>query len=94
MPDATSRYANIPQADYTAPDGRVFAYQLRRFPPKSGTFTIQAVVAVKSSDRLDSLTGRTLGNPLLFWQVADANDAMNPFDLLKRASLKIPAIRA
>jgi nucleoid-associated protein YgaU len=49
---------------------------------------------VKQSDRLDLIAARTLGDPLLFWRIADANDAMNPFDLLTRRALRIPTIRA
>jgi hypothetical protein len=38
-------------------------------------------VTVTDGDRLDLITGRTLGDPEQFWRVADANNAMNPSEL-------------
>jgi len=69
-------------------------YKRRRMPPPGSSIPAQAITAVKQSDRLDLIAARTLGDPLLFWRIADANDAMNPFDLLTRRSLRIPTIRA
>ena len=36
---------------------------------------------MKQGERLDLVAYRTLGDPLQFWRIADANDAVNPFDL-------------
>lgn len=33
-------------------------------------------------ERLDLVTHRTLGDSLQFWRICDANDAINPFDLI------------
>lgn len=93
MLDPTSRYYNIGEAVWTAPDGERIPYKLRRLPPQGNSLMIQAVVAVRPNDRLDLIADRTLGDPQLFWRIADANDALNPFDLLRWASLKIPAVR-
>jgi hypothetical protein len=46
-------------------------------PPAAATTTIQR----DEQHRLDLVANRTLGNPELAWQIADANDAMDPFDL-------------
>jgi hypothetical protein len=40
-----------------------------------------AEVTVNDPDRLDLITARTIGAPEQFWRIADANSAMNPFDL-------------
>jgi hypothetical protein len=42
---------------------------------------VLAEVAVLPRERLDLLTHRALADPLQFWRIADANDAINPFDL-------------
>jgi nucleoid-associated protein YgaU len=39
-------------------------------------------VTVTEGDRLDLIAFRTLGDPEIFWRICDANDAMNPFDLV------------
>jgi hypothetical protein len=39
---------------------------------------------VTEGDRLDNITAHYLGDPEQFWRVADANNAMNPTDLVKQ----------
>ena len=77
----TSRYFSLKTAKYTTPDGREVVYITRRFLPQGSTKPLLVEVAVSEGDRLDLITARTLGDPEHFWRVADANDAMNPFDL-------------
>lgn len=81
MFDFTSRYARLATTTYTAPDGRVSAYVQRRFLPPGESLPLLAEIAVSPRERLDLLTHRTLGDPLQFWRIADANNAINPFDL-------------
>lgn len=47
---------------------------------------------VREGDRLDLLAARYLGDPLAFWRICDANDAMNPLELCRRPGrvLRIP----
>ncbi len=40
-------------------------------------------------DRLDTIAARTLGDPLLFWRLADASGAMNPDDLERPGTLLV-----
>ncbi|MGZ3458108.1 MAG: hypothetical protein ACXU86_06325 [Archangium sp.] len=81
MFSATSRYALIPDATYTAPDGTVITYKQRRFPSvPRGTPVGQAVV--RPGERLDLLSTRTLRDPLQFWRLCDLNDVMDPFELV------------
>jgi nucleoid-associated protein YgaU len=48
----------------------------------------------RASDRLDLIAARTLGDPLLFWRIADANLALDPFDLVEPGrALTVPLLR-
>jgi nucleoid-associated protein YgaU len=40
-------------------------------------------VTVTQGDRLDLITARTLGDPGQFWRICDANNTINPSDLIK-----------
>jgi hypothetical protein len=79
--EPTSRYAGIPLARHTLPDGREVAYVRRRFIPPAGALPLLAEVTVIQGDRLDTVAARTLGDPEQFWRIADANEAMDPFAL-------------
>jgi nucleoid-associated protein YgaU len=94
MFDPSSRYYRIDNATRQTADGRRVTYKRRRFPPPASVFQAQAVTPVKPGDRLDLIAARTLGDPLQFWRIADANDALNPFDLVEsRRFLVVPAVR-
>lgn len=94
MLNPNSRYYQIGEAIWISPSGERIPYKLRRFPPQGQSLPVQSVVAVDPHERLDWLANRTLGNSELFWRIADANNAMNPFDLIQRATLRIPGIRS
>ncbi|HEY8209183.1 MAG TPA: hypothetical protein VIG99_16955 [Myxococcaceae bacterium] len=83
MLESTSRYSQLEDATITLPSGRVVTYKRRRFLPAVEAGTALAEISVTEGDRLDLLVARVLGEPQLFWQVCDANGAMNPFDLLE-----------
>jgi hypothetical protein len=76
-----SRYYNLETVKLTLPDGREAVYKRRRFLPRGAAMPLLVEVSVTEGDRLDLITARTLGDPEHFWRVADANTAMNPFDL-------------
>jgi hypothetical protein len=91
MFDFTSRYAKLPTFTYTAPNGQVSSYVGRRFLPDGESLPVLAQVTVGARERLDLLTYRTLGDPLQYWRIADANDAINPFDLEEDGrTLRVP----
>lgn len=83
MFDFTSRYYKIEDAQFTDANGRAVAYKKRRFLPQGETLPLLVEVTVLQGERLDLVTNRTLGDPLQFWRIADANNAMNPFDLVE-----------
>lgn len=92
MFEHTSRYDPIENAIYKAADGRHITYKRRRFLPQGEAMPVLAEVSVGVNDRLDLIAARTLGDAEQFWQVCDANNAMNPFDLTAAAGrvLRIP----
>lgn len=81
MFDHTSRYYSLETAEYDTTDGRRIAYKRRRFLPQGDTLPLLQEVTVKDGDRLDLITYNILGDSEQFWQVCDANNAMNPDDL-------------
>lgn len=92
MFESTSRYYRLGVAKFPTADGRTIAYVPRRFLPPGKALPILGDVIVQEFDRLDQITHQTLGEPEQFWQVADANDAMNPKDLTAEMGqrLRIP----
>lgn len=89
MFETTSRYYSLETAVHTMPDGRIVAYKRRRFLPRGEELDLLVEATVTEGDRLDLITGRTLGNPEFFWRICDANDAMNPFDLVAEINRKL-----
>ncbi len=77
-----SRYYNLATSTYEAKGERPIAYLRRRFLPHGERIPVLVEIAVTEGDRLDSIAARTLGDPEQFWRVCDANNAMNPADLL------------
>ena len=92
MFDPTSRYAKLPVLTWTAPDGRPVVYVSRRFVPRAGTLQRLGETAARSDDRPDLVTARTLGDPTMFWRVADANGVMDAAELVESPGrvLRIP----
>jgi hypothetical protein len=77
----TSRYHNIDTASLTQEDGTELIYLKRRFVPSPDRFTLLQEHVVTQGERLDNITARYLGDPLQFWRMCDANNAMNPPEL-------------
>jgi len=88
MFDSNSRYYNIENAKYIN-DDREIVYKRRRFLTQGQKMTVLQEVTVFDDDRLDLITHKTLGDPLEYWQVCDANNAMNPLDLTAEIGRKI-----
>jgi hypothetical protein len=76
-----SRYHDIELATHVGPDGTETKYVRRRFLPSSDRFVTLLEHVVTEGERLDNVTARYLGDPLQFWRVCDANNAMNPHEL-------------
>ena len=77
----TSRYHNIETATFKSADGKEIAHLKRRFVPAPEHFTLLQEHLVAEGDRLDNITALYLNDPLQFWRICDANNAMNPPEL-------------
>jgi hypothetical protein len=75
----TSRYAGIGVALHQ-PDGDrdPVPYLRRRLCPSPEHFATLQVVTVVEGDRRDTLAARHLGDPELWWRLADANGVIDP----------------
>jgi hypothetical protein len=89
---SVSRYANVGQGVWTAPDGTQVPYLLRRLLPAPGTMTTASLYQVQLSDRIDTIANSTLGDPTLSWLLGDANLATRPTQLAQPGTvLLIPS---
>jgi hypothetical protein len=80
----TSRYSGIDTAKLETATGKTIVYLRRRFVPSPERFALLQEHTVTEGDRLDNITAHYLGDPEQFWRVADANNAMNPTDLVQQ----------
>src|SRR5664279_2137900 len=77
----SSRYYTIPLSSLTDKNGELVPYIKRRFVPPADSFTTLQLYTVKPGDRLDNITYQFIGDPQKFWQICDANNAMEPNEL-------------
>ena len=89
MFEPTSRYAALPTAELVTADGRRSRYVMRRFLPQAATSGAAAEVVVTEGDRLDLIAARTLGDPEQYWRICDANDAMDPAELVAEPGTRL-----
>jgi hypothetical protein len=76
----TSRYAGLEVAKICIGD-ETFAYVRRRFIPNPDNLPVLGEHAVVQGERLDHIAARFIGDPELFWRIADGNRAMRPEEL-------------
>jgi hypothetical protein len=76
-----SRYAGIDTGTLKTVDGKTIVYVRRRFVPPPERFALLQEYTVVQGDRLDNLAAKFVGDPELFWQICDANAAMQPEEL-------------
>jgi hypothetical protein len=76
-----SRYYNTEVATYNFPNGASVKYVRRRFVPDQSQFSLLRIHFVSQGERLDNITNLYFGDPLLFWQVCDANNVIDPEEL-------------
>ncbi|MGM9491717.1 LysM domain-containing protein [Ideonella sp. YS5] len=90
----TSRYYDTPVKTFEAADGSQLVYLARRFVPASSRFATLTTHVVQAGERIDLVAAATLGDPLAFWRLCDANDAMRPDELTaepgRRLSIPLP----
>ncbi len=75
----TSRYADVGVDTHDAGDGAApVPFLRRRLSPRPERFTLLYEVSVVEGDRRDLLAARHVGDCALWWQLADANGAIDP----------------
>jgi hypothetical protein len=84
-----SRYANIAQASFTAPDGRVIPYLAPRIVPAPERFTPLALHRLVAVERVDLLAERYYGDPEQYWRICDANRVFWPPDVTTTPNLQL-----
>ena len=77
------------------PSGRVIRYLAPRILPFGSTVASGRTTTVGAAEvnRLDLIAQRTLGDVSAAWRIADANDAIDPFELVRAPgeTLNLPA---
>ncbi len=88
--EMTSRYHGVAIALLPQAGGEpAIAYVKRRFIPPLRDLALAGHIGVTSSDRPELIAHRTLGEPLLYWRVADANAVTDPFELTDTPGAKV-----
>lgn len=90
----TGRYDGATPASYTGPDGVTVNWLVPPIlnPGPASSSAQTAIVRPDEVNRLDLIAARVLGQAGLAWRLAEANDAMDPFDLCGDAGtvLRLP----
>jgi hypothetical protein len=93
--DPSSRYHGLPTRQITTADGRTVTIVARRFAPEPASLAEQQGHRVREGDRADALAARLLGDPSLWWRLADANAALFADELTetpgRRLRVTLPA---
>jgi hypothetical protein len=87
--DSTSRYYGIETETLTTSGGTTIVYLKRRFVPSPDRFQLLEEHTIVQAERLDNIAAKYLGDPGLFWRLADANAAMRPEDLVQTVGRKL-----
>lgn len=77
-----SRYYGRPLQSLTNSSGTQISYVSRRFIPPPADYTVLQLYRVGQGDRIDVIAAALLGNPLSYWQLCDANAAIEPPDVV------------
>ncbi|MGW3146146.1 hypothetical protein ACWDG1_15965 [Streptomyces sp. NPDC001177] len=87
---AASRYHGIEVARYEPPGGGdPVPYVRRRLLPDPASLTSLGFHPVAEGDRLDRIAAAGLGDPELFWRIADANPVLDPEELTARPGRRL-----
>ena len=89
-----SRYYRTPVARLERPGKPPISYLKRRFIAPPERFAVLQRHTVVEGDRIDNIAAQYLGDPELYWQIADANGAIKPADLTamlgRRINITLP----
>jgi hypothetical protein len=80
--DPDSRYYGLSVLDGSTAEGTPVRYVARRFVPDPGGLSVVQTYRVRQGDRIDVVAASLLGRPLAYWQLCDANLAVEPDDVV------------
>lgn len=92
--DVEGRYAGLGTEVLDLEDGSRVIYRSRRMVPAQERIGgRQTFDATHMPERIDLVAAQTLGDAFQFWRICDANEAMNPFDVVaeRAGTLRIPS---
>ncbi|WP_028580792.1 hypothetical protein [Desulfogranum japonicum] len=84
-----SRYSGIDIATLETDQEEPVSYFRRRFCPQPEDLALLNEHQVVQGDRLDNLAAQYIGDPEQFWQICDANCAMEPEELLEQIGRRL-----
>ncbi|MBO9205499.1 MULTISPECIES: hypothetical protein [Niastella] len=84
-----SRYYNVAAATLKQTNGDEIVYLSRRIVPAAERFSLLQEHTTTQGERLDLIAFQYLGDPERFWQICDANNAMDPDELTAETGKKI-----
>jgi hypothetical protein len=84
-----SRYHGVAVAKLERPGQEPIPYLERRFVSPPESLSVVQEHAVMQGDRLDNLAAHYLGDPELWWRLADANRALRPDELIEQIGRRI-----
>jgi nucleoid-associated protein YgaU len=84
-----SRYRGLEVAQLERAGQDRIAYFQRRVVPPPEHFVVVQEHVVAQGDRMDNLAARYLGDPELYWRLADANGVLRPDELIEEAGRRI-----
>jgi hypothetical protein len=87
--EANSRYYGLPIAHFERDGADPIPYVRRRFIPQPSRYVETDRHVVQQGDRIDRLAAHYLGDPERYWQIADANAAMDPAELTETPGSEI-----
>lgn len=94
MIDANSRYRSVGTATIEAESGRKVLYLCRRLLPVGASIlSTRTIEATADAQRLDLVSWAVLGDAFAFWRICDANDGLDPFELVheRNGRLRVPS---
>jgi hypothetical protein len=84
-----SRYANLETTTLEVAGERTIVYVGRRFVPQPEALALIEEHIVQLGDRIDNVAAARLGDPELFWRIADGNREMYAPDLVTTAGRRL-----
>lgn len=84
-----SRYHGLAAKQHNLADGTVVTYSERRFLPSPETLSLLQERVVEEGERIDSIAAHTLGDPLQYWRICDANPVLRPAELTEEPGRRL-----